>query len=153
MPTPVRVSPGPASPAPGPPSRGSVVAVRISPAVWPYIQIARVDHWFKNAFMALGVLFAFFYVPEKLNWSSLPLVATAFIATCLVASSNYVINELLDGPRDALHPLKRHRPVTIRRNVGDGYHVCLRVRVARSGRLYCAIEGWWRAPTAMTAVP
>ena len=33
------------------------------------------------------------------------------IATCLVASSNYVLNELLDGPLDLLHPQKRHRPV------------------------------------------
>ena len=35
----------------------------------------------------------------------------ALIATCLVASSNYVLNELLDGPQDRLHPVKRHRPV------------------------------------------
>jgi hypothetical protein len=44
--------------------------------------------------------------------------------------------------------LKRHKPVTVRRNVGDDYHGCLRVRVARSGALYCAIEGWWRAIAA-----
>lgn len=111
MSTPVRATPVPPEPAPGRLPTDSVVAVRISPGVWPYIQIARVDHWFKNAFMVLGVLFAFFYVPEKLDWTALPLVGTAFIATCLIASSNYVLNELLDGPRDALHPLKRHRPV------------------------------------------
>jgi 4-hydroxybenzoate polyprenyltransferase len=28
-----------------------------------------------------------------------------------VASSNYVLNELLDAPRDRLHPQKKHRPV------------------------------------------
>jgi 4-hydroxybenzoate polyprenyltransferase len=27
-----------------------------------------------------------------------------------VASSNYVLNEILDAPRDRLHPVKRHRP-------------------------------------------
>src|SRR4051812_28410843 len=31
---------------------------------WPYVQIARVDHWFKNAFMALGTLLALFYRPD-----------------------------------------------------------------------------------------
>lgn len=41
--------------------------------------------------------------------------------------------------------VKRHKPVTVRRNVGEDYHGCLRIRVARSGVLYCAIEGWWRA--------
>ena len=40
--------------------------------------------------------------------------------------------------------LKRHKPVTVRRNVGDGYHGCLVVTVARSRQLYDAIEGGWR---------
>ena len=28
---------------------------------WAYVQIARIDHWFKNAFMLLGVILAVFY--------------------------------------------------------------------------------------------
>jgi decaprenyl-phosphate phosphoribosyltransferase len=87
---------------PPPPTRGGV---------WPYIQIARIDHWFKNAFMALGVVLAAFYRPDLLSWSMVPRLLLAVIATCLVASSNYVLNELLDGPLDALHPEKRLRPV------------------------------------------
>ena len=38
-------------------------------------------------------------------------LALAVLATCLVASSNYVLNELLDAPTDSLHPEKRYRPV------------------------------------------
>lgn len=79
--------------------------------IWPYVQIARIDHWFKNSFMLLGVILAVFYRPELLVWSALPQLALAVLATCLVASSNYTLNELLDGPRDALHPEKRLRPV------------------------------------------
>jgi decaprenyl-phosphate phosphoribosyltransferase len=79
--------------------------------VWPYVQIARVDHWFKNAFMVLGVVLAVFYQPDLLSWASLPGLLLALAATCLIASSNYTINELLDGPMDALHPEKRSRPV------------------------------------------
>jgi 4-hydroxybenzoate polyprenyltransferase len=79
--------------------------------VWPYVQIARADHWFKNAFMLLGVLLAIFYEPGLFAWSSVKPLAIAVLATCLVASSNYVLNELLDGPGDRLHPEKRHRPV------------------------------------------
>jgi 4-hydroxybenzoate polyprenyltransferase len=41
----------------------------------------------------------------------IPALAIAVLATCLVASSNYVLNELLDGPNDLLHPEKRFRPV------------------------------------------
>lgn len=84
---------------------------RSSSVVWPYVQIARVDHWFKNAFMLLGVVLAMFYDPSLVSWSSLAPLAIAVLSTCLVASSNYVLNELLDGPRDRLHPEKRHRPV------------------------------------------
>jgi len=79
--------------------------------LWPYVQIARVDHWFKNSFMALGVVLAFFYQPDLLSSASLWPLVVALMATCLVASSNYVLNELLDGPRDRMHPVKRHRPV------------------------------------------
>jgi 4-hydroxybenzoate polyprenyltransferase len=90
----------------------SLVAERLTPAsVWPYVQIARVDHWFKNAFMLLGVILAVFYEPHVVTWTNLGRLVLAVFATCLVASSNYVLNELLDGPRDRLHPEKKHRPV------------------------------------------
>ena len=79
--------------------------------LWAYVQIARVDHWFKNVFMLLGVVLAVFYEPRVASWASVwPLIVAVF-ATCLVASSNYVLNELLDGSYDRLHPEKRHRPV------------------------------------------
>ena len=38
--------------------------------------------------------------------------------------------------------LKRHNPKTVRKNVGEGYHGCLRIDVRRSGDLYRRIEGW-----------
>lgn len=80
-------------------------------SVLPYIQIARPDHWFKNAFMVLGILLAFFYEPALLSWESIPQLGLAFFSTCLVASSNYVLNELLDAPTDRFHPDKKSRPV------------------------------------------
>jgi len=79
--------------------------------VWPYVQIARIDHWFKNSFMVLGVVLAMFYRADLLSWTVVPQLLLALLATCLVASSNYTLNELLDGPMDALHPEKRARPV------------------------------------------
>jgi 4-hydroxybenzoate polyprenyltransferase len=79
--------------------------------LWPYVQIARVDHWFKNSFMALGVVLAFFYEPELAGWQSVWPLLVGLLATCLVASSNYALNEWLDGPLDRLHPVKRNRPV------------------------------------------
>ena len=61
--------------------------------------------------MALGVILAWFYEPELFGWGSALPLGIALIATCLVASSNYTLNELLDGPMDRLHPTKRLRPV------------------------------------------
>jgi transcriptional regulator with XRE-family HTH domain len=39
--------------------------------------------------------------------------------------------------------LKKHNPKTVRKNVGEGYHGCLVVRVRRGADLYRRIEGWW----------
>ena len=79
--------------------------------VGAYVQIARPDHWFKNSFMIFGMVLALFYRPDLLSWSVAPRILLAVLAVCIVASSNYVLNELLDGPRDAAHPEKRFRPV------------------------------------------
>lgn len=79
--------------------------------VVPYLNIARPDHWFKNVFMVLGVLLAYFYHPEEFGLGTLAWIAWAVFIACLAASSNYVINEILDAPTDRSHPVKRNRPV------------------------------------------
>jgi transcriptional regulator with XRE-family HTH domain len=38
--------------------------------------------------------------------------------------------------------LKRHNPTTVRKNVGNDYHGCLRVDVLQGAELYQRIEGW-----------
>lgn len=61
--------------------------------------------------MLVGVVLAYFYYMgelQPLTWWSIPL---AFLSTCIVASSNYVINELLDARTDLDHPVKRNRPI------------------------------------------
>jgi decaprenyl-phosphate phosphoribosyltransferase len=79
---------------------------------WPaYISIARPDHWFKNVFMLLGTVLAWFYHPELFTAATLVSVVWALAATCLIASSNYVLNEILDAPTDRAHPVKRFRPI------------------------------------------
>ncbi|MBX9789756.1 MAG: UbiA prenyltransferase family protein [Pirellulales bacterium] len=77
----------------------------------PYLSIARPDHWIKNSFMGLGVLLAFFYYPNLLDWEAAGRVLWALMTTCLAASSNYVLNEILDAPKDRHHPVKHARPI------------------------------------------
>lgn len=79
--------------------------------MWPYIQIARIDHWFKNVFMLLGFLLALFMVdatPSAEVWVTL---LWGLLLTGIIASSNYVINEILDAPKDRFHPEKKLRPI------------------------------------------
>jgi decaprenyl-phosphate phosphoribosyltransferase len=76
-----------------------------------YGEIARPDHWFKNVFMLVGVVLALFCHVDVWGPSSVAALVIGFIATCIVASSNYVLNEILDAPTDRHHPVKRHRPI------------------------------------------
>ena len=77
----------------------------------PYVKIARFDHWFKNVFMLPGTVIAIYVSEDLLAFSLIWNLLIALLAAGFVASSNYVINEILDAPYDALHPVKRNRPV------------------------------------------
>jgi len=76
-----------------------------------YISIARPDHWFKNVFMIPGILLAFLFSQEQFNLQSIVNILIGFFATCLVASANYTLNEILDAPYDLEHPVKKYRPL------------------------------------------
>ncbi len=82
----------------------------------PYIQIARPDHWFKNVFMLVGVVVALYYRPEVFRDGAQAIAVAKTIligvaSVCLIVSSNYVINEILDAPTDRNHPSKFRRPI------------------------------------------
>ncbi|MDQ6673844.1 MAG: UbiA prenyltransferase family protein [Chloroflexota bacterium] len=85
--------------------------VRARPTLRGHVQIARIDHWLKNVFVVPGVVAAIGTDPTHVSgglWSS---IVVGLFATCLVASSNYVLNEVLDAPTDRFHPVKHTRPV------------------------------------------
>lgn len=77
----------------------------------PYIKIARVDHWFKNVFMLPGVLVAMYIDPSVIQAGLLWSLLVGLLATGLIASSYYVLNEILDAEHDRLHPVKKLRPI------------------------------------------
>ncbi len=77
----------------------------------PYLKIIRIDHWFKNILVILGVVIAYnFSDIFYLNLSSFINICIGFISTCLIASSNYILNEYLDRSYDRFHPEKKRRP-------------------------------------------
>jgi 4-hydroxybenzoate polyprenyltransferase len=89
----------------------SAIAVAPRPTLWGHIQIARIDHWFKNVFVIPGIVAAIGSDPLHVAEGLFMRILIGFASICLVASSNYVINEVLDAPSDRSHPVKRLRPV------------------------------------------
>ena len=76
-----------------------------------HLAIARIDHWFKNVFVIPGGIAAAAMDPQHLAPNIPTRAALGLASVCLVASSNYVINEVLDAPSDLEHPTKFARPV------------------------------------------
>ncbi len=76
-----------------------------------YIKIARPDHWVKNIFIIPGLGVAFLLTEFPPVGQLIVSFVIGFIATCFIASANYVINEWLDAEFDKFHPTKKNRPV------------------------------------------
>lgn len=68
-------------------------------------RVMRPHQWMKNLLVFLPLLAA-----HRIDGESLLLAALAFVAFSLVASSVYVLNDLLDLASDRAHPRKRNRP-------------------------------------------
>lgn len=76
-----------------------------------HVEIARPDYWFKNVFVLPGIVIALGTVRD-VNAGELLLRAVIGLAgICLIASSNYTLNEILDAPTDRFHATKRARPI------------------------------------------
>ena len=71
----------------------------------------RIDHWIKQLFILPGVLFAVILTGQEITLFYIGRMAQGFLATCFIASANYVINEWLDAEFDRYHPIKKHRTV------------------------------------------
>lgn len=76
-----------------------------------YIKIARPDHWVKNAFIFPGIVIAVLLTNYAFSMQTIINLVAGFMATCFIASANYVINEWLDAEFDKYHPTKKYRPV------------------------------------------
>jgi len=73
----------------------------------PIFKSLRVTQWIKNIAVFAPIVFSgFLFVPGyfgKVVW--------AFILFCLLSSSIYVFNDLVDVKSDRLHPFKKNRPI------------------------------------------
>jgi 4-hydroxybenzoate polyprenyltransferase len=79
-------------------------------ALRPYVELARAGQWLKNVSILPGVIVAAFF-RQRLEVAEVASIAACLAAACLLSSSNYVLNGLLDAASDRSHPLKKARPL------------------------------------------
>lgn len=82
-----------------------------SPCLRGHLAILRADHWVKNVFVLPGVLVAMAFGHVAPSLSIAVNLVVGLVAICIVASSYYTLNEVLDAPFDRGHPIKSKRPV------------------------------------------
>jgi len=85
--------------------------ISLKERIFYYISVFRPSHWFKNIFMFIGSIAAYLFFDAVINVQNAVYILIAFICTCLAASANYGINELIDSEFDSHHPEKKHRPL------------------------------------------
>jgi 4-hydroxybenzoate polyprenyltransferase len=75
----------------------------------------RPKQWIKNGLLFLPSLFAINQVWSQTNLEPIPglllRLVVLFLAFCLVSSSIYLFNDLMDREADRVHPTKRNRPI------------------------------------------
>lgn len=76
-----------------------------------YLRIMRLDHWIKQFFIIPGCVAALYLTDFSVDKALVIRLIAGFIATCLIASANYTINEWLDAEFDKFHPVKKYRTV------------------------------------------
>ena len=88
-------------------SAGHDVVMRERPSGRVWLRQLRLHQWVKNLLIFVPLVAA-----RQVGNLRMDTAATAaFIAFGLVASANYILNDLLDLPYDRKHPTKRHRPL------------------------------------------
>ena len=75
-----------------------------------HFDLFRLDHSVKQIFVLPGIVVAASITGEQASLALFWRAALGLLAVVATASSNYVLNELLDAPFDRLHPTKSMRP-------------------------------------------
>lgn len=76
-----------------------------------YLRPLRLDHWIKNLVVPVGSTIALVAHGDRATPGVVGVAVLAFVISGVVSSVNYAINEVLDAPFDARHPIKRTRPI------------------------------------------
>jgi 4-hydroxybenzoate polyprenyltransferase len=67
----------------------------------------RPKQWYKNVVLFAGIIFS----SNLFNHQMWITVLLSFIIFCMIAGSEYIINDIMDKERDIIHPKKCNRPI------------------------------------------
>lgn len=80
--------------------------------IWLLIKSARPKQWLKNFALYAALVFSgFFFYQENGQAPYFIIVTYAFLIFCILTSSIYTINDLIDMESDRKHPFKKNRPL------------------------------------------
>ncbi|MGC8677012.1 MAG: UbiA prenyltransferase family protein [Hydrogenobaculum sp.] len=72
-----------------------------------FLRLLRVKQYTKNLMLFIPIVFARDIFHTKPFFHT----ALAFLGFCLITSSTYILNDIIDAPKDRLHPKKKNRPI------------------------------------------
>ncbi len=81
--------------------------MKTSGVLYTYLRQLRVNQWIKNLVVFTAILFS----GELFNPHPLLRTLEAFGILCLLSSTSYVLNDIVDYPFDKKHPVKKFRPI------------------------------------------
>ena len=87
----------------------SVTATTTESRLVLLIRTMRIQQWTKNVFVLSPLLFSL----HLLDPSALMHAVIGFLLFSLIASSIYILNDIVDADVDRSHPVKRQRPIVI----------------------------------------
>ncbi|MEW6701118.1 MAG: UbiA family prenyltransferase, partial [Bacteroidota bacterium] len=72
-----------------------------------YIKLLRITNWPKNFFVFVPAVFSKHLFEPDCYYT----ILLGFITFSIASSAVYVVNDIVDAPKDAVHPLKKNRPI------------------------------------------
>jgi len=72
-----------------------------------YLRVLRVNQWIKNLVIFTAIIFS----GQLFNIDLFVNTIRAFFIFCLLSSSSYILNDIIDYPFDKKHSIKKYRPI------------------------------------------
>lgn len=118
------------------------------PPTWrSLVRLARPVQWAKSVFVLVGPVYALADpAGMKSAWEVMPRALVAAGAFALASSACYIVNDLIDAPKDRKHPRKRNRPLAsgaVSPGQGAALAACLALGAVGLLGLLPASAAWW----------